>query len=95
MPVTGLSGAASSERRYTIQVPTGRSQLRLQMSGGTGDADLYLRHGSAPTTTAYTCRPYLTGNNETCTINSPAAGTWHVLVRGYSAYSGVSLVGTY
>ncbi|GGK00503.1 S8 family peptidase [Luteimonas terricola] len=95
VPVTGLSGAASSERRYTIQVPTGRSQLRLQMSGGTGDADLYLRHGSAPTTTAYTCRPYLTGNNETCTINSPAAGTWHVLVRGYSAYSGVSLVGTY
>lgn len=95
VPVTGLSGAASSERRYTIQVPAGRSQLRVQMSGGTGDADLYVRQGSAPTTTSYTCRPYRAGNAETCTINSPAAGTWHVMVRGYSAYSGVSLVGSY
>ncbi|NLA67769.1 MAG: S8 family serine peptidase [Gammaproteobacteria bacterium] len=95
VPVTGLSGAASSERRYTIQVPAGRSQLQLQMSGGTGDADLYVRFGSAPTTTTYNCRPYRTGNSETCTFSNPSAGTWHVLVRGYSAYSGVSLVGTY
>ena len=95
VPVTGLSGAASSERRYTIQVPAGRSQLRLQLSGGTGDADLYVRHGSAPTTSSYNCRPYLTGNNETCTFNAPASGTWHVMVRGYSSYSGASLVGTY
>ena len=94
-PVTGLSGAANSERRYTIQVPAGRSQLRLQLSGGTGDADLYVRHGSAPTTSTYNCRPYLTGNNETCTFNSPAAGTWHILVRGYTTYSGASLLGTY
>nr|WP_243708187.1 PPC domain-containing protein [Luteimonas arsenica] len=95
MPVTGLSGSAGNERRYTIQVPAGRSQLRLQLSGGTGDADLYVRQGSAPTTSSYNCRPYLTGNNETCTFNSPAAGTWHIMVRGYSAYSGVSLLGTY
>ncbi|WP_343225130.1 S8 family peptidase [Luteimonas sp. MC1750] len=95
VPVTGLSGAASSERRYTIQVPAGRTQLRVQTSGGTGDADLYVRQGSAPTTTTYTCRPYQGGNNETCTINNPAAGTWHVMVRGYSAYSGLSLVGSY
>src|SRR5690606_21058057 len=91
VPVTGLSGAAGSERRCTIQVPAGRSQLRIQTSGGTGDADLYVRFGSAPTTSTYTCRPYLSGNNETCTINSPSAGTWHVLVRGYSAYSGLTL----
>ncbi|WP_133000707.1 S8 family serine peptidase [Luteimonas arsenica] len=95
VPVTGLSGSAGNERRYTIQVPAGRSQLRLQLSGGTGDADLYVRQGSAPTTSSYNCRPYLTGNNETCTFNSPAAGTWHIMVRGYSAYSGVSLLGTY
>ena len=95
VPVTGLSGSANTERRYTIQVPAGRSQLQLQMSGGTGDADLYVRQGSAPTTTTYSCRPYRTGNSETCTFNSPAAGTWHVMVRGYSTFSGVSLVGSY
>ena len=95
VPVTGLSGAAGSERRYTIEVPAGRSQLTLQMSGGTGDADLYVRRGTAPTTSAYDCRPYRTGNAETCSFNSPQAGTWHVLVRGYNSYSGASLVGSY
>ena len=95
VPVTGLSGAANSERRWTVQVPSGVSQLRVRMSGGSGDADLYVRQGAQPTTSSYTCRPYLTGNNEACTLNNPQAGTWHVLVRGYSAYSGVSLVAEY
>ena len=95
VPVTGLSGAAGSEKRWTVSVPSGRSQLRIVMSGGSGDADLYVRSGTAPTTTTYQCRPYLNGNNETCTFTAPAAGTWHVLVRGYSRYSGASITATY
>ena len=95
VPVTGLSGAAGSERFFTLQVPAGASNLVFQMAGGSGDADLYVRQGSAPTTSSWTCRPYLSGNNETCTVASPAAGTWHVMIRGYSAYSGVSLTGSY
>ncbi|WP_431472846.1 PPC domain-containing protein [Luteimonas dalianensis] len=65
------------------------------MAGGTGDADLYVRHGAQPTTGEYDCRPYQVGNNETCTIPGPAAGTWHVMIRGFSAFSGVSLTGSY
>ena len=95
VPVTGLSGAANSTRSYTINVPAGATNLQFAMSGGSGDADLYVRRGAAPTTAAYDCRPYLTGNNETCTFAAPQAGTWHVTVRGYSAYSGVSLRGSY
>jgi len=93
--VTGLSGAASSTKYYTITVPSGRTTLTIAMSGGTGDADLYTRRGSRPTTTTYDCRPYLTGNNETCTISNPVAGTYYILVRGYAAYAGVSLKATY
>ena len=80
---------------YTMAVPAGRPSLTIAISGGTGDADLYVRFGSSPTATTYTCRPYLTGNNETCTINAPAAGTWYVRVKAYQAYSGVSLKGSY
>lgn len=93
--VTGISGAASSEKRWTVQVPAGRSMLTITMAGGSGDADLYVRFGSAPTTSSYSCRPYRTGNTETCTFNAPAAGTWHVMIRGYSSYSGTSLKATY
>ncbi|WP_225764675.1 S8 family peptidase [Stenotrophomonas sp. Marseille-Q4652] len=86
---TGLSGAANSAQYYTVTVPSG-SSLVITMSGGTGDADLYVRKGSQPTTWTYNCRPYLNGNNETCTF-SGASGTYYVMIRGYSAFSGVSL----
>jgi serine protease len=79
---------------YTMVVPAGKTSVVFTISGGTGDADLYVKIGSAPTTSSYNCRPYLTGNNETCTFNSPTAGTYYVNVRAYAAYSGVSLKGT-
>ena len=95
VPVTGLSGSTGTELRYTLEVPAGASNLVFQQSGGTGDADLYVNFGSAPTTSTYSCRPYLGGNNESCSVAAPQAGTWHVMVRGYSAFSGVSLVGSF
>jgi serine protease len=54
-----------------------------------------VRRGSRPTTTTYDCRPYLTGNNETCTLPNPAAGDFYVMLRGYTSYSGVILKGQY
>ena len=91
---TGLSGASSSWQHFAITVPAGATSLTVNQSGGTGDADLYVRQGSQPTTSAYNCRPYKSGNAETCSFASPAAGTWYVSVRGYSSYSGVSLTAT-
>lgn len=95
VPVTGLGAASGASLSYTVNVPAGSAQLRVAISGGSGDADLYLRQGSAPTDTVYTCRPYLSGNNETCTVNSPAAGVWHVRVKAYSTFSGVTLNAQY
>ena len=95
VPVTGIAGASGSTQFWTINVPAGASNLQIKTSGGTGDADLYVRFGSAPTTSTYNCRPYLSGNTETCTFAAPSAGTYHVMIRGYSAFSGVTLVGSY
>lgn len=50
---------------------------------GTGDADLYVRKGAQPTSSAYDCRPYGGDSNENC---APAgAGPWYVSVHGYRA----------
>jgi len=95
VPETNLSGGQGSETFFTIDVPAGATDLEFQMSGGSGDADLYVRFGSEPTTSSYNCRPYLNGNDETCTFASPSTGTYHVMIRGYQAYSGVSLVASY
>jgi len=95
VPVSNLSAASGSALNYTVTVPSGASQLRVTISGGSGDADLYVRSGSAPTDTTYTCRPYLSGNNETCTINNPVAGAWHVRIKAYSTFSGVTVRAQY
>ena len=95
VPVTGLSGASASEVFYTLVVPAGASGLSFAISGGSGDADLYVRFNAAPTTATYDCRPYLNGNNETCNIATAQAGTYHVMIRAFSAYSGLNLVANY
>jgi serine protease len=93
--VTGISGSTGSEVNYTMVVPSGASNLTFNMSGGSGDADLYVKYGSAPTTSSYDCRPYVGGNTESCPIASAQAGTYYVMVRAYSTFSGVSLTGSY
>jgi Zn-dependent metalloprotease len=92
---TGLSGAAGSQTGYYLDVPAGVA-VTFTMSGGTGDADMYVRFGTAPTTSLYDCRPYKAGNAETCTMAAKTtAGRYHVMLNGYSAYASVSLKGQY
>ncbi len=95
VPKTGLAATTGNSLNYTMTVPAGASNLKFTISGGTGDADLYVKFGSAPTDTSYDCRPYLSGNNETCNIATAQAGTYYVRVKAYSSYSGVSLTGSY
>ncbi|RJS21882.1 peptidase M4 [Corallococcus sp. H22C18031201] len=90
--VRQLYGAlGSSTAVYAITLPAGASNLVVSASGGTGDADLYLRFGAAPTSTLYDCRPYLTGTAESCVYATPAVGTYYVILRGRDAFAGVTL----
>ncbi len=95
VPVPGISGAAGSEQFYMIVVPAGQDDLEIAISGGTGDCDLYVRKNTEPTTTTYDYRPYKVGNNETVSVENPEAGTWYIMLRGYSAYSDLTLVASY
>jgi len=87
----GLSGAKNGEALFALQVPAQASQLTFDISGGSGDVDLYVKFGDKPSSSSYDCRPYKSGNVENCTIAAPSAGTYYVMLRGYAAYSGVSL----
>lgn len=90
--VNDVAGARRAWTHYTIDVPAGMSSLAVNISGGSGDADMYVRQGAQPTSSTYDCRPYKSGNTETCNFSNPTAGTWHVSIYGYSAYSGVDLI---
>ena len=93
---TGIAQSTSGYSvNYTLAVPSGATNLSFTMSGGTGDADMYVKFGSAPTDSSYDCRPYKSGNAETCTFATPSAGTYYVRLKAYSAFSGVSLLADY
>ncbi len=93
--VTNLSGSRSSQKEYYISVPANASNLRVNISGGSGDADLYLKAASKPTLSSYDCRPWLNGNSETCTVSSPQARNYFIMLNGYNNYSGVRLEASY
>lgn len=76
---------------HYIDIAAGQSKLTITQSNGSGDADLYVKFGQQPDKTSFDCRPYRTGNNESCEFQSPAAGRWYVSSYGYNAFNGVSL----
>ncbi|MBS0226725.1 MAG: M4 family metallopeptidase [Proteobacteria bacterium] len=94
-PVTGIGASTGSDVVYTMVVPSGASNLTFTMSGGTGDADMYVKFGSTPTDSSYDCRPYKSGNAESCSFATPSAGTYYVRLKAYATFSGASLVGDY
>ncbi len=89
--VADISISRRAWKYYTIDIPAGMKTLDLNISGGSGDADLYVRKGSKPTSSTYDCRPYKNGNTESCSFTDPAADTWHIGIYGYAAVSGLTL----
>lgn len=95
VPVTALSDTTGGEKRYAIEIPAGASNLVIQTSGGSGDLDLYVRRATPPSIEASDCGSESSTNNEYCVFESPAAGTWHVLLYAWSSYDGVTLTGSF
>jgi hypothetical protein len=83
---SGTLAKGASKTLPVFQVTPGET-FTVTMTG-TGDADLYVRFGAAPTATKYSCRPYLDGSAESCTLTVPAAtSAAYVKVVGYVASS--------
>jgi serine protease len=86
-----LSAATGEWQHFTLALPEGISNLTVTISGGTGDADLYLNLNQPGSYSDYQCRPYRYGNQETCNISAPQAGIWYISINGYTGYSGLKL----
>lgn len=104
--VTDLSGAAGSERVFTINVPIElngpRRSLDVVLSGGSGNADLYLDFGlvldlpayAFPITGRWQCQSMSLANDERCALSDARGGWWYVFIRAKTAYAGVTLRAT-
>ena len=89
--LTGISGAADSWTDYYYVVPNnGVTAVRVRMTGGSGDADLFVKwDGSAN----WKCTSENGSNDELCAQAelSPIGNILFVSVYGYSAYSNASI----
>ncbi len=90
---SGVGGAKGSKTYFKVELPEGAA-LRVETSGGTGDADLFVRYGQLPNST-YDAASEGSTNDERVNIAGTKAGTYFILVKGYSAYSGLSIVASY
>jgi subtilisin family serine protease len=91
MARSDTNGSAGTWKYYKIQVPAGKSSLKVDLTGAAcsllscdPDLDLYVRQGARPTETTYGCRVYTSSSTGSCTISNPAADYWYIGVHVYS-----------
>lgn len=89
--ITNINVSAGSWQRFSQSLNTQYASLDITMSGGSGDADLYVNFGTPSSDSEYLCRPYKNGNSETCSFSAPQTGNWYIDLKGYSNASNVTL----
>jgi vibriolysin len=88
---SNLSSNKAGQISRSYAIAAGTKAFKVSIAGNNGDADLYVKYGSAPTTASYTCRSAGANSNEGCTINPAQGGTYYVMIYAYTAYTGVTL----
>lgn len=93
----GQAGGTGATLLYSIDVPAGARGLNIRSFGGTGDATLYVKAGSAPGTLGegadFTSdKP---GNSEAVVVANPRTTTYYIRVVAKNAFNNVSVMATY
>ncbi len=92
--VSLASTHAGETRSYVLHTVVG-SNLNVSISGGSGDADLYVKKDDAPTQNNHDCAPYLTGNTESCHFETVSAAPYYIDIVAYDDFSNVRLSVSY
>ncbi|MEM3513696.1 MAG: PPC domain-containing protein, partial [Thermoplasmata archaeon] len=92
---TGSLSATGAKAYYYITIPSGKSQLKIELTGPSGtDFDLYVKLGANPSTSSYDYRSIGSTSTETITISSPAGGTWYIMIYSYSGSGSFTIKAT-
>lgn len=94
VPQTVAAIAKGAYVDFVLQVPPGQTNLTITLSGGTGDADLYVAQGYFPWS-AWDAQSENSGNSESIVITNPVSGEWFIEPYGYSPSSNFAVRATY
>ncbi|MDE2883030.1 MAG: pre-peptidase C-terminal domain-containing protein [Acidobacteriota bacterium] len=95
-PVTVSSSTVSEVLLFRVDIAEPSDEpLNIVLSGGSGDADLFVHYGDRPRhTDHYRCNSGNQDTNESCQMVPTRVGTYHVGVLAFSAFGPSNLVAT-
>ncbi len=95
VPWSGIlyEGSLNRGEEWSFSTPVLEAGTYRFMMDGTGDADLYIRVGQAPTSTTFDCRPYSVGSVESCEVQLNTPAQIFGMVRGWYANPSFTLSG--
>ncbi|CAM2005351.1 PKD domain-containing protein [Acanthopleuribacter pedis] len=85
----GLTESTGGEMVLRVAVPADVNALRLVAMGGSGDADLYVKLGEAPSRTDFQFRSWESGNREVIDLSGVAGQTVYVMLHAYTGFDGL------
>jgi CARDB/Leishmanolysin/Bacterial pre-peptidase C-terminal domain/Bacterial Ig-like domain len=91
--LTGLAAATNVELRYRLDLPAPADNLTVELGGGSGDVDLFIKRGQRPSTRDdyNDCQSGGPTTTERCQLTGIEAGSYHILLHAYSAFSGTTM----
>ena len=89
--ISDLTATSGQQKLFVLKAANRNTGVNVFMKTGVGDADLYIRSGAQPTKSTYDCRPYRSGNFETCEVPR-ADEDLYIMINAFRSFSGVSLL---
>ncbi|GAA0745678.1 PPC domain-containing protein [Ideonella azotifigens] len=96
--VLAVSDGGDTKRFYTIDVPEGAGSLTVSVTGGSGDADMWMAAAGKPVSKMhYDCYTGAEGNNDVCTFYNPKPGRYTVMLSSIyiGGYTDAQLLASY
>lgn len=76
---------------FFIDVPENSAKLTIKTTGGTGDADIYVKFAEYASMDNYDQRPFMSGNEESVVIDTPQSGRYYIGLSAYIAFTNLKL----
>ncbi|NRA84279.1 MAG: collagenase, partial [Gammaproteobacteria bacterium] len=76
---------------FFVDVPANSAKLTIKTTGGTGDADMYVKFAEYASLENFDQRPFMSGNEESVEIDSPESGRYYIGLSAYNAFNNLQL----
>lgn len=91
--VAGIGADKDVELGYRLDLAAPASSLTVTLSGGTGDADLFIARDERPSTRDdyHDCQSGGPTTAERCQLTSIEAGSYYILLHAFTTFSGATM----